>query len=370
MKRKALIHDWLTVEGGAEKVLTSLVELFPSDIYTLVKSPKCVERLSLNMEHIYTSFIQKLPFAKRKYHLYLPLFPMAIEQFDLSNYDIIISSSHSVAKGVLTHSEQLHICYCHTPMRYAWDLYQHYLRASKLNRGIKGVCAKTFLHYLRMWDLLSSSRVDAYIANSRYVARRIFKAYQRRSEVLYPPVDVNFFTLEESKEKFYLAASRFVPYKKIDLIVEAFGTMPDKRLIVIGDGPEKSRIKRKAKKNVEILGYQSDEILRNHLQRARGFVFAALEDFGILPLEAQACGTPVIAFGKGGTLESVSEGQSGIFFREQTVDSIVTAVHDFEKREFDAKLIRTHAKKFRKERFKKAFKTLVDEKYKSFMERQ
>jgi len=251
-------------------------------------------------------------------------------------------------------------------MRYAWDLYQQYLREAKLKSGVKGVLAKFFLHYLRMWDAHSSSRANAYIANSRYVARRIHKLYQKEADVLYPPVDVDFFDLEENKEEFYVTASRFVPYKKIDLIVEAFGEMPDKKLIVIGDGPDREKIKGKAKKNVEILGYQSNEVLRKYLQKAKGFVFAALEDFGILPVEAQACGTPVIAFGKGGALETVLENRSGIFFQEQTVKSIIEAINDFENRGFDPKRIRKHAETFREEHFRIKFKAIVDEKYKEF----
>lgn len=356
----ALVHDWLTTVGGAEKVLEVLAETFPAMIFTLVRDPKNLEGTPFENMEMKTSFIQKLPRAKKKYRSYLPLFPMAIEQFDLSNYDLVISSSHSIAKGVLTHADQLHICYCHTPMRYAWDLYQQYLREAKLKSGPKGVLAKLFLHYLRMWDAHSSSRVDAYVANSNYVARRIQKLYEKEASVVYPPVDVDYFTLEENKEEYYLTASRMVPYKKIDLIVEAFGEMPDQKLIVIGDGPEMEKIKKKAKKNVEILGYQSDEVLRSYLQKAKGFVFAALEDFGILPVEAQACGTPVIAFGKGGALETVIEGKTGTFFKEQTVSSLVEAVKQFDMASFDPHQVRLHAETFRPEIFKEKFQTLVE----------
>ena len=316
---------------------------------------------------IKTSFIEKLPFSKKKYRSYLPLFPLAIEQFDLTEYDLVISSSHCIAKGVLTHADQMHICYCHTPMRYAWDLSQQYLRESKLKSGVKGGIAKIFLHYLRLWDAQSSSRVNLYVANSNYVSRRIFQLYQKKAEVIYPPVDINYFELEERKEDFYVTASRFVPYKKIDLIVEAFSHMPDKKLVVIGDGPDMEKVKSKALNNVEILGFQSDESLRFYLQKARAFVFAALEDFGILPVEAQACGTPVIAFGKGGVLETVLENRSGVFFREQTVSSLIEGIEAFEKREFDPKLIRKHAETFRAENFKAKFKRLVDEKYLEFI---
>ena len=355
----ALVHDWLTTMGGAEKVLEALTETLPAKLFTLVRDPKKLEGTPFEEMDVKTSFIQKLPRAKSKYRSYLPLFPIAIEQFDLSDYDLIISSSHSIAKGVLTHADQVHICYCHTPMRYAWDLYQQYLRESKLKSGFKGVLAKFFLHYLRMWDAHCSSRVDAYVANSEYVARRIQKLYEKEAKVIYPPVDVDYFSLSEEKEDFYLTASRMVPYKKIDLIVEAFGEMPDKKLVVIGDGPEMNKVKAKAKGNIEILGYQEDSVLRSYLQRAKGFVFAALEDFGILPVEAQGCGTPVIAFGKGGARETVVENETGLFFEEQSVPSLIKAIEAFEKREFDPKKIRAHAEKFRPEIFKEKFQALV-----------
>ncbi|WP_316355823.1 glycosyltransferase family 4 protein [Candidatus Neptunichlamydia sp. REUL1] len=357
--RVALVHDWLTTMGGAEKVLETLTETFPAKLFTLVQDPKKLEGTPFEEMDVKTSFIQKLPRAKSKYRSYLPLFPMAIEQFDLSDYDLVISSSHSIAKGVLTHADQLHICYCHTPMRYAWDLYQQYLREAKLKSGLKGVFAKFFLHYLRMWDAHCSSRVDTYVANSEYVARRIQKLYEKEAMVIYPPVDVDYFSLFEEKEDFYLTASRMVPYKKIDLIVEAFGEMPDKKLVVIGDGPEMDKVKAKAKGNVEVLGYQEDSVLRSYLQRAKGFVFAALEDFGILPVEAQGCGTPVIAFGKGGACETVVENETGLFFEEQSVPSLIKAIKAFEKREFDPKKIRAHSEKFRSEIFKAKFQALV-----------
>lgn len=357
--RVALVHDWLTAVGGAEKVLEALFETFPAKLFTLVRDPKKLEGTPFKEMDVKTSFIQKLPRAKSKYRSYLPLFPMAIEQFDLSDYDLVISSSHSIAKGALTHADQLHICYCHTPMRYAWDLYQQYLKETKLKSGLKGILAKFFLHYLRIWDAHCSSRVDAYVANSEYVAKRIQKLYGKEATVIYPPVDVEYFSLFENKEDFYLTASRMVPYKRMDLIVEAFGEMPDKKLVVIGDGPEMAKVKEKAKGNVEILGYQKNVVLRSYLQRAKGFVFAALEDFGILPVEAQGCGTPVIAFGKGGARETVLENETGLFFEKQSVSSLVKAIESFEKREFDPKKIRVHAEKFRPEIFKEKFRALV-----------
>lgn len=362
----ALIHDWLTAMGGAERVLESLIQMFPADLYTLVKNSKNLVGTPFENLEIKTSFIQKLPRAEKKYRSYLPLFPLAIEQFDLSDYDLVISSSHSTAKGVLTHADQMHICYCHTPMRYAWDLYQQYLREARLKSGLRGVIAKCFLHYLRMWDAHASARVNAYIANSRYVARRVKQIYNQEAEVIYPPVDLNFYTLEEDKEEYYLTISRMVPYKKMDLIVEAFAAMPEKKLIVIGEGPEEEKIKAKAKKNIEILPHQDKESLKKMMQKAKGFVFASIEDFGILPVEAQGCGTPIIALGKGGALETVRGNETGIFFPEQKVSSLMEAIKVFEKKTFDPRKIREHAESFREEVFREKFHASIRDKYEAF----
>jgi glycosyltransferase involved in cell wall biosynthesis len=357
--KSALVHDWIVSIAGGEKVLKSIYEIFPSPVYTLLVNQNLIKESFLKNEKIYTSIIQKFPFANKLYQKYLPFFPFAIEQLDLSEYDVIISSSHCVAKGVLTRFDQLHICYCHTPIRYAWDLYYQYINESKLNRGIKSRIAQMILHYLRMWDISSSNRVDEFVANSEFVAKRIKKLYARDAKVIYPPVDTNFFESNFNKENFYLTASRFVPYKKIDLIVEAFSNMPDKKLIVIGDGPEMWKIKNKAKKNVEILGYQSDDVLKTYLQKAKAFIFAAIEDFGILPAEAQACATPVIGFSKGGVKEVIVNNKTGILFDEQNTKSIVDAVNRFEKQSFDLYEIRKNALRFSEERFKKEFKDFV-----------
>ncbi|WP_029522921.1 glycosyltransferase family 4 protein [Persephonella sp. KM09-Lau-8] len=366
----ALVHDWLTTIAGAEKVLEAIYEIYPADIYTLVKDENNLKDTIFEVAKIETSFIQKLPKAKIKYRNYLPLFPIAIEQFNLSNYDVIISSSHAVAKGVLTNPNQLHISYIHTPIRYAWDLYHQYLKESNLNKGIKGWIAKYFLHKIRIWDYTTANRPDYYVANSKYIAKRIKKIYGKESTVIYPPVDVDKFELYTKKENFYLTASRMVPYKKIDLIVEAFSKMPDKKLVVIGDGPDFDKIKKKASKNVELLGYQPFDILKDYMRRAKAFIFAAEEDFGIAPVEAQACGTPVIAFGKGGVTETVIENETGIFFYKQAVDNLVDAIKNFEKLEdnFDFKEIRRNAERFSKKRFKEEFKSFVEKKAKIFFD--
>lgn len=367
----AIVHDWLVSSvGGGEKVLEAIHRLFPSPIHTLVHNKQKLKGSYFDSLDLKSSFIQKLPKAEQSYRNYLPLFPMAIEQFDLSEYDLVLSSSHCVAKGVLVHPQQLHICYCHTPVRYAWDLMHQYLKEAGLETGIKGAFVKWILHYIRGWDVHSSNRVDHFIANSKYVAGRIKRFYNRESKVIYPPINLSLFEMKESKEKFYLTASRLIPYKKIDLIVETFSKMPDQKLIVIGDGPEKKKIKEKAGANIEFLGYQSDQVLKEYLQKAKGFIFAALEDFGILPVEAMACGTPVIAFGQGGVRETVVNKKTGLFFAEQSSDAIRQAIETFETMEFDPQECRKQAQKFSHEHFSKQFRSYVLEKYSEFKNRE
>ncbi len=303
--------------------------------------------------------MQRLPKARSAFRNYLPLMPLAVEQFDLSAYDLVISSNHAVAKGVITGPGQVHISYVHTPIRYAWDLQHQYLRESGLEKGLKAWIARLSLHYLRLWDSRTAHGVDAFLANSKYVARRIRKTYGRDSQVVYPPVDIARFTMRTDKEDFYLAASRMVPYKRMPMIVEAFAAMPKRQLVVIGDGPQLERVKALARdtSNVTLLGYQPTEVLADYMARARAFVFAAEEDFGITPVEAQACGTPVIAYRKGGVLETVIENLTGLFFDEQEVQSVIDSVKRFEKiqRDFDPLRIRENALRFRQERFQHEF---------------
>ena len=367
--KKALIHDWFSTYAGAEKCVESFTDIWDDfEIYSLIDFLSDADRNKiLKGKRAHTSFIQKLPFAKDKYRNYLPLFPLAIEQFDLSSYDVVLSSSHAVAKGVLTHSNQLHIAYVHTPIRYAWDLYHQYLRESGLDRGLKGMLAKYFLHKIRLWDASTANRVDHYVANSRYIARRIQKTYGKPSDVIYPPVDVDKFTLREAKEEFYLTASRMVPYKKIDLIVEAF-SQTDKKLLVIGDGPDMAKIKSKAGKNVELLGFADDKTMADLMGRAKAFVFAAEEDFGITPVEAQACGTPVICFGRGGARETVLDGESGLYFMEQNTKELLAAVAKFEQNydKFEPVKIRENSLKFSRARFEAEIKSYVEKKYEEF----
>lgn len=366
----AIIHDWLITFAGAEKVLAEIIEVFPqADLYSLVDFLPEQDRKKIKGKKAITSLIQKLPFAKSKYRNYLMFMPYAIEQFDLSKYDVIISSSHAVAKGVLTGPDQLHISYVHSPIRYAWDLQHQYLKESKLDKGIKGLLVRKMLKKIRDWDYRTANGVDRFVSNSDFIGRRIWKVYRRESETIYPPVDVSRFSLEETKkENFYLTASRFVPYKKIDLIVEAFSSMPEKKLVVIGDGPDMKKVRQKANKNIMILGYQEFEVLKSYMQRAKAFVFAAEEDFGITPVEAQACGTPVIAYGKGGSLETVKSNvnnPTGILFEEQTVQSITDAINKFEQNQhlFTPENCRENALQFSPANFRDALEKLVYEAY-------
>lgn len=360
----ALVQDWLTELGGAEKVFKSIHQIYPdADIYTLVYHKNVLDDLGISESKVKASFIQNLPFAKKKYRNYLPLFSLAIESFDLSEYDLIISSSYCVAKGVLTHSRQTHVCYCHSPVRYAWDLHHQYLKEAGLESGVKGLLAKYFLHKLRIWDIVSLNRVDIFISNSDFIKQRIKKIYNRDSITIHPPVDIESFEYLHRKEDFYFTCSRMVSYKKIDLIVEAFSKMPDKKLFVIGTGPDYNKVRKMATSNIIIMGYQPFSVLKDYMQRAKGFVFAAEEDFGIVPLEAQASGTPVIAYGKGGVLETVKDGETGVFFEEQTTESLIDAITRFEaiNKSFDVENIRKNAEKFTPKFFEQRFKTIVNE---------
>lgn len=364
----AIVCDWLVTLGGAEQVLSQLINCYPeADIFTVVDFFDDDTRATiLKNKKTTTTHIQKFPFAKKLYRNYLPWMPLAIEQLDVSSYDLVISSSHAVAKGILTGPDQLHISYVHSPIRYAWDMQHQYLKESGLDKGIKGYFAKRILHNIRIWDQRTANGVDYFIANSNFIARRIWKTYRREASVIYPPVDITRFAPCTQKEDFYLTASRLVPYKKIDLIVESFSHMPDKHLIVIGDGPDMDKIKRKATANVSILGFQSTTVLTAHMQRAKAFIFAAEEDFGIMPVEAQACGTPVIAYGKGGCLETVRglehSHPTGLFFQEQSTHAICNAVTVFEKNldKFSAENCVTNAAQFSAEIFRKKITSFVD----------
>ncbi len=370
----AIVHDWLVTYAGSERVLEQILICFPdANLFSLVDFLPEDGRGFIAGKHATTSFIQKLPKSRSQYRNYLPLMPLAVEQFDLCGYDLVISSSHAVAKGVLVGPDQLHVSYIHSPIRYAWDLQHQYLRESGLDHGLKGWLARWMLHKMRLWDVRTANGVDYFVANSHFITRRINKAYRRDAEVIYPPVDVSAFTLQEDKEDFYLTASRMVPYKKMPMIVEAFAAMPDKRLVVIGEGPEFAKCKAVAGANVDLMGWQPFDVLKNHMQRAKAFVFAAEEDFGIVPLEAQACGTPMIAFGKGGVRETVrgldTDTPTGVFFSEQTPEAVAEAVRVFEREatRISALACRENAMRFSPERFRAEFSSFVEEKWARFV---
>ncbi|MCQ0572072.1 glycosyltransferase family 4 protein [Klebsiella pneumoniae] len=364
-----IVADWLVTYAGSEKVIKEFIELYPNaSLYSVVDYLSESDRQLFNGKRATTTFIQNMPFAKKRYQKYLPLMPLAIEQLDVSKHDIVLSSSHAVSKGVLTGPDQLHISYVHSPIRYAWDLQHQYLKEAGMDSGVKGLLAKWLLHKIRIWDHRTSNGVDHFIANSKFIARRIKKVYGREADVIYPPVDVERFSLCECKDDYYFTASRMVPYKRMDLIVEAFSHMPDKKLVVIGDGSEMDKIKSKATKNIEILGYQPNSVMQEHMRQAKAFVFAAEEDFGITPVEAQACGTPVIAFGKGGALETVKSNVTGILFERQEISSIIDAVNKFELNQDRISYMecRLNAENFSVPRFQNEISTYISEKYKLF----
>jgi glycosyltransferase involved in cell wall biosynthesis len=358
----AIVVDWLVVYAGAERVLEQMINCFPeADLFAVVDFLPEGKRDFIKNKPVTTTFIQKLPFAKKRYRNYLPLMPIAIEQLDVSAYDVVISSSHAVAKGIITGPDQTHICYIHSPMRYAWDLQHQYLKEAKITKGIKSFFARYFLHKMRLWDVRTSNGVDLFIANSCYIAKRVWKVYRREAKTIYPPVDVESFAPAEKKDDFYLTVSRMVPYKKMAMIVEAFNEMPEKHLKVVGDGPEMEAIcELVTSKNIEILGYQTDEQVRNYLAHAKAFVYAALEDFGIVAVEALASGTPVIAYGVGGLAEIVTEG-TGLLYQEQTAVALCEAIHRFEqlKAPFCAAACHKRALQFNKDHFNQALTECV-----------
>lgn len=366
----AIVQEWLVTVGGSDKVVKAILDVFSdADIYTLVAKKEVCDELGIPWEKVHTSFIQKMPLGTKKHRAYLPLFPFAIEQFDLRGYDVVISSSHCVAKGVLTKADQLHICYCHSPIRYCWDMYNEYLEESHLDKGFKSWLVRLMLHPIRQFDAIAGSRVDYYISNSDYVGQRIRKTYRRKATTIHPNIDISNFELCNDKQEYYLASSRLVAYKKIDTIIEAFNQMPDKKLVVIGGGPNLEAYRKLAKDNVSVMGYQPFDVLKDKMQHAKAFVFAADEDFGMIPIEAQSCGTPVIAYGHGGSLETVNGGKTGLFFNEQTPEAIVEAVNKFEamgSQPFAPADCRQWAEGFSEERFKREIKEFVEEKYEEF----
>lgn len=374
MPKIALVHDWLIAFGGAEQALTTFTQIWPqAPIYTLLYDQKGPCGKEFAGKKIVTSSLQKFPGALKNHRNLLLFMPYAIEQLNLSDYDIIISGSHCVAKGVITKSSQLHISYVYTPMRYAWDFYHEYMKNGGYDHGIKSSLVRMVLHYIRLWDYRTSNQVNEFLAISNYVANRIWKVYRRNAKVIYPPVNVEKFSIKHNKDNFYLVVSRLVQYKRVDLIIEAFTKLPQKKLIIIGDGPMLKNYSAMASPNILFLGYQERNKVIEYMQNARALIFATEEDFGIVPVEAQACGTPVIAYGKGGALETIlslenDPSPTGLFFYSQSVPAIIDAVNQFENSQssFIPENCRKNSLRFSTERFKAEINEFVNQKFEVF----
>jgi glycosyltransferase involved in cell wall biosynthesis len=362
----AVVHDWLDTWRGGEAVLAEILRVFPdADLHALIDFLPDAHRGRLAGKRASTSFLQRVPFARSSFRLRLPLFPRAVESLDVARYDLVVSSSHAVAKGVRTHARQLHVCYCYTPMRYAWDLREQYLAQTHLDHGLRGFAVETLLGRLRDWDRATSRRVDAFAAISEHIAGRIRRCYDRESTVIYPPVPSPAMPAAVERDDVYVTVSHLVPYKRVDLLVEAFRRTPARRLVVIGAGPLHARLAQDAPPNVRLLGRVDDAERNGWLAKSRAFVFAAEEDFGIAPLEAQAAGTPVIAFAGGATRETIRDlddsAPSGVLFAEQSADAIVGAIDRFERHAHDitADACRDNARRFSAERFRREFAAFV-----------
>lgn len=363
----ALVHDYLVQYGGAERVLEAFTEIFPkAPIYTMVYDRSLMNG-AFSDRKIITSFLQRIPFIGSHHRLFPILMPMAIEEFDLSDFDIVLSDSNSYAKGVITNSNTLHITYCHTPMRYAWDDCHKYLREFKYSKITKKFIPFA-MNYIRLWDKISADRPDAYIANSNFVASRIKKYYNKESTVINPPVSTENFHISEKAEDYYLMVGRALAYKRFDIVIDAFNVL-GLPLKIIGKGPEMKQLKKRSKNNIEFLGYLNDKEMSGYYSKCKAFIFPSEEDFGITPLEAMASGRPVIAFGVGGALETVIRGETGMFFDEQTPDSIIETLKNFHPESFNPKKIRDHALRFDKNNFKEKIKRYIGEKYSGFKER-
>ncbi len=374
----ALVHEWLTpyAKGGSELVVQAMLQEFSADLYALIDFESDNPDSYLYGRTVGTTFLQHFPLAKRGVQKYLPLLPLAIEQLNLNHYDAILSSSHAVAKGVLSAPHQCHICYCHTPMRYAWDLTFDYLDNSRAGKGLPGIITRYMLHRLRQWDVISANRVDHFIANSHHTARRIWRCYRRTADVIYPPVNLDRFTYQPHKADFFLTVCRLVSYKQVKIIVQAFNQLK-LPLVVIGDGPDFPALQAIAKDNVKLLGAQNDEVVEQYMANAQGFVYAACEDFGIAPVEAQACGTPVIALGRGGTSETVvdylqtANQATGLLFHQQTATDLVQAIETFctIKHLIEPESCQQQAHRFSSRMFATSLTTLVDQYCQAFFTR-
>jgi glycosyltransferase involved in cell wall biosynthesis len=360
----ALIHDHLAQDGGAESTLRVFAEMFPdAPIYTLLYDKKYIEKYYQGRQ-VDASIIQRLPGGVKHYQWYMPFMPMAVEFFDLGSYDLVLSDSSSFAKGVITKPDTLHINYCHTPTRYLWSDTHEYINELKYNKYFKKIISLA-LNYVRVWDRHAADRVDVYIANSKTSQKRISKYYRRDSTIIYPHVEMEKFQISEEIEDFFLVGCRLVPYKRIDIVVEAFKKMPDKKVKIFGDGTDMPRLKAIAgeAKNIEFLGRVSDDKRKELFSKCQAFINPQVEDFGITVVEAMASGRPVIAQARGGALETVIPGKTGVFFKDQTPDAIVAAIQSFNSNLFDSKFIREHAEMFSKERFKREIKEFINKEW-------
>ena len=377
----AIAHDWLVTLGGSELVLREMLRLFPdATVFTLIDKMAEGDRKFIGVTRTRTSFLDRMPGVASSYRRLLPLFPVAMSALDVGDFDVVISNSHAVAKGVRTRTHQLHVCYCLSPMRYAWDLRAQYLKETGLAGGVRGYAANHVLDRLQHWDRASSTRVDAFVTLSRYIADRIARAYGRTAAVIYPPVDVDYFDLESSRSPgggdYYFTMSRFVPYKRIDLIARAFSKLPDRKLVIAGDGPDAAKVRAAAAPNVELVGRVGRDEARALLGNARAFLFAAEEDFGIAPVEAQARGVPVIAYGRGGALETIrgldDDAPTGAFFGEQSAEAIVQAVRRFEANahRIDPIACRRNAERFAERVFRDEFAEFVEREWRAFRSRE
>jgi glycosyltransferase involved in cell wall biosynthesis len=365
--RVAIVHDWLATFTGAERVLEQLLIIYPhAELFTLVDHLPPHDRGFLQKTKIHTSWLQRAPSSRRHFRSYLPLMPFLIEQFDLSVFDLVLSSSWAFAKGALIGAHQTHVSYVHTPIRYASQLQHQYLDQANLRRGLRSLYVRHVLHKIRQWDANNSNSADRLVANSRYIARRIMKTYRREAQVIYPPVDVSRFSPRADKEDFYLAASRLVPYKRFDLVVDAFNATPHRRLVIIGDGPERSKLESRAQPNIKFLGHVPDKQLADAMSAAKAFILAGLEDFGIIVAEAQASGTPVICYRMGGASEIIETGDerepTGVLFSEQSRDSLLDGLDRFERIRSDISphACRVNAERFAPDRFRREFSDVVD----------
>ena len=355
--RVAFVHDWFTMPGGAEKVAAEIIDLIqPHAVFSLFNFMNLGTLKTITQgREVNTSFLQQAPLAQRYYRHLAPLYPRAISQLDLNDFDVIISSSWMAAKGVVKRPDQIHICYCHTPMRIAWGLESTYLNKYGYNKGLKRLFAKYLINRLKKWDAKTENGVDFFISNSAFVQDRIERAYHRKATVIYPPVNTERFEFRADKSDFYFTASRFVDYKNIDLIIKAFNQFPDRRLVIAGQGPLEKHLKRLAGPNIEFLGWVSDKKLIYYMQRAKAFINASVEDFGIAGLEAQSTGTPVIALGIGGYRETVIENETGLFFEREHPEALADAILRFERMKLDPIAIRENAKRFDHHVFREQF---------------